>query len=163
MLSILKIYQDTKKEYRWQLRSKANNKIVVSSSEGFRSQDGAIENLNLSAIFLAEAVTFLADQAEENEQTEAERLALAKARLEDTMAKAEVVKARNAAQRANRESGVADAAAVKATKASVDANIAQADASQVATEADAASTAAISNADVTSKALAALILEQGND
>jgi len=162
MESTLKIYQDSRKEFRWQIRGKGNNKIVVASSEGFKTHEGATDNIALSATYLAEAVAFLADEAAEDEQTEAEARELAKARLADMLAKADVVKTANASRRADKISDEADATAVEAAKESADANVAQTGANEAAATATVASDAAIAHAVVTGDALAAIVLEQSN-
>lgn len=43
------VYKDEKGEWRWQVKSAGNHKIIAASSEGFDSKRNALNNLKLVA------------------------------------------------------------------------------------------------------------------
>jgi len=52
----LKFYRDTRKKWRWRIKSPGNNKIIAASSEGYRRKLDCAANLRQQAALLATAV-----------------------------------------------------------------------------------------------------------
>ena len=56
----LKFYQDSRKKWRWRIKSPGNNKIIASSSEGYTRKIDCVNNLRQQAKLFATAVKMLA-------------------------------------------------------------------------------------------------------